>query len=268
MLPAHQFLPQSPHPTHPTSNMSTTTTTAPKSAPTPKPKPKAIIFDLLTALIDSWTAWDRAAATALEESPSSPPNTTDPATLGRLWRHNYLILTYNAGQYVPYASLVRAAAAQTPGLPPRAPDHLLANYTAWLAPWPEAADALRRLKVAGYRLGVVTNCSKELGHGAAGLFDGVEGKGTSVFDVVVTAEESGWYKPAGGAYAAALERLGVDADEVLFVAGSAADVPGAHAAGMRVVWHNRIGMEAKEGADGMAENEARTLTEVLEGLVL
>lgn len=254
-----------------------TTTTAPKSAPTPKPKPKAIIFDLLTALIDSWTAWDRAAATALEESPSSTPN-TDPVALGRLWRHNYLILTYNAGQYVPYASLVRAAAAQTSGLPPRAADHLLTNYTAWLAPWPEAADALCRLKVAGYKLGVATNCSKELGHGAAGLFDGVvgsgaeedgvEGKGSSVFDVVVTAEESGWYKPASGAYAAALERLGVDAEEVLFVAGSAADVPGAHAAGMRVVWHNRIGMEAKEGAKGMAEKEARTLTEVLEGLVL
>ncbi|KAF4538803.1 Haloacid dehalogenase [Lasiodiplodia theobromae] len=256
------------------------TTTAPNSAPTPtpKPKPKAIIFDLLTAIIDSWTAWDRAAATALEEeSPSSPssstPNTpaADPATLGRLWRHNYLILTYNAGQYVPYASLVRDAAAQTPGLPPRTAEHLLANYTAWLAPWPEAADALRRLKAAGYALGVATNCSKELGHGAAGLFDGVvEGKkgAASVFDVVVTAEESGWYKPARGAYAAALERLGVSADEVLFVAGSAADVPGAHAAGMRVVWHNRIGMEAKEGADGMAEKEARTLTDVLEGLVL
>ena len=32
---------------------------------------------------------------------------------------------------------------------------------------------------------------------------------------------------------------------VLFVAGSAADVPGAMALGMSVYWHNRIGVKAE-----------------------
>jgi len=50
------------------------------------------------------------------------------------------------------------------------------------------------------------------------------------FDAVVTAEEAGFYKPHPAAYAKVLEVLGVGAEEVLFVAGSAADVPGAAAA--------------------------------------
>lgn len=49
--------------------------------------------------------------------------------------------------------------------------------------------------------------------------------------------EVGAYKPRRECYATVLERLGVGADEAVFVAGSAADVPGARAIGMRVLWH-------------------------------
>ncbi|GME36513.1 2-deoxyglucose-6-phosphate phosphatase [Neofusicoccum parvum] len=224
--------------------------------PTQPPKPRAIIFDLLTALLDSWTAWDLAASTALAQT--GQPRS---ASLGRAWRARYLQLTYGAGAYTSYAGLVRAAAAATPGLPaPLAADLLLANYVAWIAPWPDAAPTLARLKDAGYLLAVATNCSVELGHEAAGLC------GEGVFDAVVTAEESGWYKPAKGAYEAVLRDLGCEAGEALFVAGSAADVPGAAAAGMRVVWHNRVGLEAV--GEVRAEREGRTLEEVLEGIVL
>jgi hypothetical protein len=54
----------------------------------PKPKhaskPKAVLFDLLTALIDSWTLWDRIAGN-LED--------------GRRWRAAYLKFTYAEGRY-------------------------------------------------------------------------------------------------------------------------------------------------------------------------
>ncbi|KAF4313842.1 2-deoxyglucose-6-phosphate phosphatase [Botryosphaeria dothidea] len=233
--------------------------------PTTPLKPKLIIFDLLTALLDSWTAWDTAASTALSQDPHATHSQTSAETLGRAWRQNYLHLTYATGPYVPYADLVRNAASLTPGLPPTAADLLLFNYTRWLRPWPEVPETLRQLRSRGYTLAVATNCSAELGHAAAALCGGGE-LGESVFEVVVTAEESGWYKPAPEAYLAALRKAGVGANEALFVAGSAADVPGAAGAGLRVVWHNRVGMAAKEVV--RPEREGRTLEEVLEGIVL
>ncbi|MEA3125449.1 MAG: hypothetical protein QOD67_2468, partial [Caballeronia sp.] len=57
--------------------------------------PKAVLFDLLTALLDSWSLWNRAARSE---------------TAGRAWRAEYLALTYGCGAYVPYEELVRQAA--------------------------------------------------------------------------------------------------------------------------------------------------------------
>lgn len=219
-------------------------------------KPKAIVFDLLTALLDSWALWD-----------ASTPSGT--AAEGRPWRARYLELTFGAGLYAAdgarYEDLIRRAAAEA-GLPASAPAALLRGWGG-LEAWPETADVLRRLKGDGYRLGVVTNCSRRLGHAAAArvIIDGdvdKEGK-EGPFDVVVTAEESGYYKPDGRAYGAVLDALGVEARDVLFVAGSAGDVEGATAAGMRVVWHNRVGL-AKKG-EAVALREGRTLDDTLLG---
>ena len=64
-----------------------------------RPEPyEAILFDLLTALLDSWTLWNRVAG--------------DPAR-GRRWRAAYLELTYGCGAYRPYESLVADAARRT-----------------------------------------------------------------------------------------------------------------------------------------------------------
>ena len=69
-------------------------------------------------------------------------------------------------------------------------------------------------------LGVVTNCSVELGRRAAARC-GV------AFAVVVAAEEAGFYKPRPEPYQMVLGKLGTAPARTLFVAGSAADVPGA-----------------------------------------
>jgi 2-haloacid dehalogenase len=229
--------------------------------------PKAIIFDLLTALLDSWTAWDNAAATAIGTHDSDTPDATitlSPSpTSGHTWRQHYLTLTYAAGPYTPYASLVHAA-AQRAGLPNpvAAADALLASWPDALQPWLETPAVLRRLRAHGYRIGVVTNCSEELGKGAVGVCArAVEGEGFE-FDAVVTAEEAGFYKPRPEPYEMVLKKLGVRAEEAVFVAGSSADVPGASAVGMRVVWHNRVGLAAKEGS--RPEREGKTLEEALQ----
>jgi hypothetical protein len=68
----------------------------------------AVLFDLLTALLDSWTLWNSVAG-------------SDEA--GRLWRTEYLKITYGAGRYHPYEELVGEAAVNV-GLPRRLSDEL------------------------------------------------------------------------------------------------------------------------------------------------
>lgn len=221
-------------------------------------QPKSIVFDLLTGLLDSWTAWDRAVTSTVKSlAETGDAVQTEKASPGREWRKHYLALTYATGAYVPYDTLVHESAARA-GLPASTAEALLENYDAWITPWPETQSVLSALRAKGYRLGVVTNCSIELGRRAAALC-GIE------FDTVVTAEESGWYKPAPLAYEAVLKKLAVDADETLFVAGSAADVPGAKGAGMRVVWHNRVSLPPI--GDVVPEKEGKTLREVLKDVL-
>ncbi|SPO01547.1 uncharacterized protein DNG_04220 [Cephalotrichum gorgonifer] len=211
-------------------------------------RPKAIIFDLLTGLIDSWTLWDAS-------TPSRTPEE------GRRWRAHYLATTFAVGAYTPYEDHVREA-ARAVGLPESAPEALLRDWGT-LQAWPEAGEILGQLKARGYKLGVVTNCSIRMGNVAAQRVSERVGAaaGDGVFDAVVTAEESGFYKPVGKAYEAILVALGVDARDALFVAGSAGDVDGATKAGMKVVWHNRVGLDKK--GDAVPLREGRTLDDTL-----
>lgn len=121
--------------------------------------------------------------------------------------------------------------------------------------WPETDEVLRELAKEGYKLGVVTNCSRELGRVAVGIVERSVGDGFS-FDATVTAEESGFYKPVGAAYEAILVKMGLSAEEVLFVAGSAGDVQGATDVGMKVVWHNHVGLAKKGSAVPLREGKS------------
>lgn len=197
----------------------------------------AVAFDLLTALIDSWTLWNTVAGS--EED-------------GLRWRAAYLKLTYGAGDYRPYEAIV-ADAAEVAGIPAGKPKALAERWHE-LAAWPEVPHVLDALSKRA-KLAVVTNCSTLLGHAAAKrVFD--------AFDVVITAEEAGFYKPRREPYAKTLEALGTAPARTLFVAGSASDVPGASALGMPVYWHNRIGLPAVD--DVRPAYRERSLSRLLE----
>ena len=180
-------------------------------------RPRAVLFDLLTALMDSWTLWDSVAGN-LED--------------GRRWRAAYLKSTYGEGRYRRYEMLVREAALAV-GLSADLGDRLVERYFE-LAPWPEVAEVVGPLQ-GQVPIGVVTNCSETLGLLAAAR------TGIS-FDTIVTAERAGFYKPHPRTYRLALDELRVEPQECLFVAGSAYDLFGAAAVGLPVFWHNRIGM--------------------------
>jgi 2-haloacid dehalogenase len=194
----------------------------------------AVLFDLLTALLDSWTIWTDVAG--------------DPA-VGRRWRDEYLLRTYGAGLYRPYESVV-AEAAEAQGLDPVLADQLAARWNE-IQPWEEAVGVLRALSSAGLKLGVVTNCSERLGRLAADKLQ-------VPLDVVVTAEAAGAYKPCQEPYAMAIQHLGVPAERVLFVAGSRYDIPGAGGLGMPVWWHNRVHMDLGDLPAPLAEHDHLT----------
>jgi 2-haloalkanoic acid dehalogenase type II len=181
----------------------------------PRNNYKAVMFDLYTALLDSWSLWNRIAGSAV---------------LGAVWRKKYLELTYQAGPYRSYDGII-AEAAQKISIAPERTAALIQNWSA-LEPWPETWKVVgaiaERMPIA-----VATNSSIELARIAVATI------GVAI-PIVVTAEESGYYKPQPRTYRLALERLGCEAEEVLFVAGSASDVPGATNVGMPVYWHNRI----------------------------
>jgi 2-haloacid dehalogenase len=194
----------------------------------------AVLFDLLTALLDSWTIWTEVAG--------------DP-DLGHRWRGEYLSRTYGAGPYRPYESLV-AEAAQAQGLDPLLADQLADRWDE-IQPWEEAIGVLRALSSAGLKLGVVTNCSERLGRLAANRL-------RVPLDVVITAEAAGAYKPRKEPYAMAIQHLGIPAERVLFVAGSRYDIPGAGALGMPVWWHNRVHMDLGDLPAPLAEHDRLT----------
>ncbi|CAB3775988.1 Haloacetate dehalogenase H-2 [Paraburkholderia ultramafica] len=207
------------------------------SASVPAAYPKAVLFDLLTALLDSWTSWNHAAG-------------SEPA--GRAWRAAYLRLTYGCGRYIAYEQLVRDAATEV-GLPESAALALEADWLK-LKPWHGALDAVRALE-PHCKLAIVTNCSTRLGTQAANLLP-------IRWDAIVTAEEAGVYKPDPQPYRLALERLGVKAHEAAFVAGSSYDMFGTAVVGLRTYWHNHVGLPLVAGAQP-PELEAPTLDQLV-----
>ncbi|MGO4330385.1 HAD family hydrolase [Cupriavidus sp. 2TAF22] len=182
-----------------------------------------VLFDLLTALLDSWSLWNSVAGSE---------------TAGRAWRAAYLKRTYACGAYRPYETLVREAAIET-GLPPSMADALEERWTE-LTLWDGAAAVLDALR-ASHGLGVVTNCSERLGRLAVERLN-------VPMDVIVTSERAGFYKPDPRPYRQALQELGAEAANTLFVAGSGFDLFGTSAVGLDTYWHNHAGLLLPDGA--------------------
>ena len=93
-------------------------------------------------------------------------------------------------------------------------------------PLPGAVEALERLQGAGLALACVSNWD-------ASLADQLERAGVGhYFTTVVSSAEAGAAKPDPGAFAVALERLGVKPERALHIGDTEADSDGAAAAGL------------------------------------
>ena len=197
--------------------------------PTPAPpyRVEAVCFDLLTALLDSWSLWETVAAEA-----GYPGR-------GQRWRQTALGVVTASGDYRPYADLIREGTVAA-GLPPDLADRLLARWGE-LRPFPEVPATLARL-AGRLPLATATNCPEALARQAAALLG-------DPFAVVVSAERAGAYKPDPRPYRLAVGELDLPPGRVLFVAGSPHDIGGALRVGQPVVWVNRLGLPAPPEAE-------------------
>jgi 2-haloacid dehalogenase len=172
------------------------------------------------------------------------------------------MVTTLTGREAVFADLVRAGLARRLRLAGRdtgAADDalgLMGSMPAFI----DAPAALEQLRGIGLRLGVLTQSAADAADAVlrfAGLRDRIE--------AVMSAPESGAFKPDPRPYRMALERVEATGEEVALVAAHWWDVAGAKAAGLRTGWVARRDLVLP---DGVPEPDVggRDLMEVAEGL--
>jgi HAD superfamily hydrolase (TIGR01549 family) len=123
---------------------------------------------------------------------------------------------------------------------------------------PDHATVLETLAVH-YRLGLVSNFDHAPTAHRILAMHGI----ARFFDTIIISDEFGRRKPHPSIFAAALARVGVPADEAVYVGDSATeDLVGAHRAGIRAVWVNA---KADSLPDGVPPPccEVRRVTELV-----
>jgi putative hydrolase of the HAD superfamily len=145
------------------------------------------------------------------------------------------------------------------GLPPGLAETLLADYRAGFPHacvlFPDGADTLSRLRMAGLRLGLITNGSVSMQSRKLECL-----ALSPLFDTILVSEAEGVSKPDRRIFHRALERLNVSADQAVFVGDHPdIDVAGARVAGMRAVWRRDPRATEIVEADGIIDELADLL---------
>lgn len=130
-----------------------------------------------------------------------------------------------------YASVVRECSLP-PAMAAVLEEDFRTRFAGMVVPFPGTAELLGRLRRRPYLIGVVTNGTEQVQRtklATTGL--------AALVDVVLISETEGIRKPQREIFERALSRLGVGADEAVFVGDNlVVDVQGSRAAGMKAVW--------------------------------
>ena len=125
-------------------------------------------------------------------------------------------------------------------------------------PYADALEALPSIK-AKWRTGILSNADDVF------LYPPLQHHDLR-FEVVLSSEEARVYKPHPAAFRRALELLGADASETVYVGDSPHDdILGAKLAGMRVAWLNRDGRPPTDSLPA-PDYEIHKLTELMPAL--
>jgi putative hydrolase of the HAD superfamily len=134
-----------------------------------------------------------------------------------------------------------------------------AQFQFHCVPFPGLIEMLNTLQQQGYLLGIISNGRGEFQTKAiSGL--GIQ----NYFDVMLISEIEGVRKPATEIFQRAMTRLGVSAQNSLFVGDNPdADILGAKSAGMRTIWKRSSQWIEATGADA-AIDELSEISSILE----
>ena len=165
-----------------------------------------------------------------------------------VWRSRqfeYTWLRSITGRYVDFSgvtkdALVYAAKAMDVTLTADDQQRLLGAYL-HLDPWPDTADALRRLHDSGMRIITIADFSPSM------LRANADNAGlTPMFDALVSTDANHTYKPDPRAYRLGMDRLHLEKQEIVFAAFGGWDAAGATSFGYPTVWVNRFNQPAEE----------------------
>jgi len=107
------------------------------------------------------------------------------------------------------------------------------EYMGTSAIYPDVLEVLPRLKKR-FKMGILSNADKD-----DPLIRKLIGRGFE-FDVILTSEEAGCYKPDRRIFEMMRKKMGLPSNKLLMIGDSPeADIMGAHRAGMDVAWINR-----------------------------
>jgi len=199
------------------------------------PELRAVTFDVYSALYDTPRGLAAALGSLLEQRGVAG----DPLAVSRVWRtkqREYLLIA-NSLDREPASNRKAIEASVRYALrslePPLGADEVSALVGAWerLPPWPEAAEVLSEVRRRGLVLATLSNGDED-------MLRALLANLPVAFDILISTQ-GGKFKPHPSAYRRALKMLGVDAGQLLHVAGAATDAAGATAAGIRTVWVNR-----------------------------
>lgn len=188
-----------------------------------------LTFDCYGTLID----WEEGIGAAFDRLAREQGRSVDRRRALELYARIEAIVereAYRSYRQVMDLSAARVAARLDLPIPAERSDFLSHSLQRW-RPFPDTVDALRSLARAGYRLGILSNVDDDLL--AASLRQLLVD-----FELLVTAEQVGSYKPSHGHFLEAGRRLG--SARWLHVAQSwFHDVRPAIELGLQVVWINR-----------------------------
>ena len=195
---------------------------------------KALVFDAYGTLYDVHSVYAKTEELC-------PGNGDLITQIWRLKQLEYTWLQTSLGDYRDFTFLTRASlefALRAIGIEPTESitKPLFEKYLD-LDPYPDAKDALRKLKdLGGYKLAILSNGSTAM------LSALVRNSGLDAFlDATISVDRARKFKPHPDCYALVEKVLGIKRDEVMFVSSNSFDVTGAKHFGFKVAWVRRDG---------------------------
>jgi 2-haloacid dehalogenase len=223
---------------------------------------KICMFDQYGTVVDMQAGLTEAAAPFLK-SKGWPGN---PSSFVTWWRRthfeNSMIDALLHQQHTPYREIGHRSVSYV--LDRCGIDYTMAEVCALVAhietlrPFPEVPASLARLQTR-YRLVVLSN-------GDPDMLETARAHHRIPFDRVISVAEANSFKPHVATYTKAAQLLGVDLDQVLFIANHAFDCIGAKSAGMRTAFIDR-----RQRPFGMTPHQpdiiVRTMTDLADLMV-